>query len=634
MTYDTAGGRDDGDNLTTDSSATASMLHNMDGVAPDPPSHITFDTVDLDVSRELLKLSLNDRNAMEEEIHGVRCLAVEETPEIVARGLRDFDAELAVAVAAERSKNSSRSSAESSNGVRALRNIVTGGGAAPRSGGRTAPTSPYCYVNDPKVRLRFLRFEYFVVEKAVQRFVLFLKFCHELFGDCIADHPPRIQDFIQTEQEKSALINARNQFLEIRDRSGRRVSIGVGHCDFVLDHYLRCKIIMYLFWVVSEDTETQQKGVVLIAWPDNNDREQENGSGAENAAAAEDSSGGGFIRSKLTRRTIRHGRLLFHAIPARVVAIHFCAIKPVYKVLNIFYYFALRAQPGELPQRYRAHFGDPIEIRYKLQGYGIPVDLLPLTHNGTVKTTTHSRWMSFRISYELKQRQDGLRKLWQQQQLLGNNSMTLIGNSVHSSSSNVDEEYKVYVECPRSVDVIFRKGKYCAFNHPGNFYYYDLIEEYHEQHFNTSSRTVKTELTWNIVNRICGGGGEHCGGCEGGQEGDANNQARAAAGCGGRFLDWDSKKHVWIELTDPKQKRDKVAASFKSFKNSTRNRRRASGTRNKQQQQQLKEENDDAAATAAAAKRRKTAMSSLFSACGDNADRNRLGDGVASFSNL
>merc|ERR1712146_375090 len=107
---------------------------------------------------------------------------------------------------------------------------------------------------------------------------------------------------------------------------------------------------------------------------------------------------------------------------------------------------------------------------------------------------------------------------------------------------------------------------------------------------------------------------------------------------GGRFLDWDSKKHVWVELTDPKRKRDKVAASFKSFKNSTRNRRRTSGTRknnnSKQQQQQQPQQQQHEEENAAAAKRRKTGISSLFSRCSESNYRTGPGGGVTSFSNL
>ena len=38
-----------------------------------------------------------------------------------------------------------------------------------------------------------------------------------------------------------------------------------------LDIKERCRINMYLWWCISEDVETQRKGVVIIGWPDDND---------------------------------------------------------------------------------------------------------------------------------------------------------------------------------------------------------------------------------------------------------------------------------------------------------------------------------------------------------------------------
>ena len=43
--------------------------------------------VDNLLSKELLQLSLKDRTAIQEEIHGVKCLAPEETPELLEASL-------------------------------------------------------------------------------------------------------------------------------------------------------------------------------------------------------------------------------------------------------------------------------------------------------------------------------------------------------------------------------------------------------------------------------------------------------------------------------------------------------------------------------------------------------------------
>ena len=59
-----------------------------DGLKDDPRD------VDTLLSNELMRLSISDRNAIQEEIHGVRCLAPEETPELLQSSLCQLALEL------------------------------------------------------------------------------------------------------------------------------------------------------------------------------------------------------------------------------------------------------------------------------------------------------------------------------------------------------------------------------------------------------------------------------------------------------------------------------------------------------------------------------------------------------------
>jgi len=229
----------------------------MNTVLADPPSHFT---VENSLATELLKLSFNDRSAIEEEIHGVRCLAVDETPELLGRSLREFDSELI----ARKKRGNPNPNKYLLRNVISISSIETSKALA---SGSKQPSSN-CYLNDPNVRLRFLRCECFDVPKAVQRLLNFLEFTSELFGDFVAERPIRLSDF-DTKKEESALHNTRYQYLPFRDRSGRRVLAAVGSCNYHLDIALRYKILMYLHWVVSEDIESQRKGVVIIAFPSN-----------------------------------------------------------------------------------------------------------------------------------------------------------------------------------------------------------------------------------------------------------------------------------------------------------------------------------------------------------------------------
>jgi hypothetical protein len=55
-------------------------------------------TVEASLSEELLKLSVTKRTDIQEEIHGVRCLATVETNELISKGLLEFDIELMIVI--------------------------------------------------------------------------------------------------------------------------------------------------------------------------------------------------------------------------------------------------------------------------------------------------------------------------------------------------------------------------------------------------------------------------------------------------------------------------------------------------------------------------------------------------------
>ncbi len=211
---------------------------------PAPPKDFS---VDSDLAGELLKLSFKERAKLEEEIHGVRCGEEIETPELVEESLSKFDSIL--------------NAKKENDQIRVLRNIVR---ISLLGENEAQVAKSKCYLNDPDVRLRFLRCEQFDVDKAIERFVNFLEFTAELYGDFVADRPISISDF--DPREETALLNSRVQYLPFRDRSGRRVCCSVGTCNFDLDNDLRFKILIYLHWVVSEDIETQRKGVVFVSW--------------------------------------------------------------------------------------------------------------------------------------------------------------------------------------------------------------------------------------------------------------------------------------------------------------------------------------------------------------------------------
>ena len=184
------------------------------------------------LSKAMHDASANDRNAIYEEIHGVRCLAKPETPGSVAQALHEFDLVL--------QKDNRHNSHDVSNSNNDNKNIFSSYNAilskrkkfldelldSPNTGARGfGDKLSYCQnhyaIDDPAFRLRFLRAELFDVRKAVVRYCNYLNLVHELWGSVALDREVSLSDLDRSE---SALFRKGYfQLLPFRDRSGRRV---------------------------------------------------------------------------------------------------------------------------------------------------------------------------------------------------------------------------------------------------------------------------------------------------------------------------------------------------------------------------------------------------------------------------
>lgn len=91
------------------------------------------------------------------------------------------------------------------------------------------------------------------------------------------------------------------------------------------------------------------------------------------------------------------------------------------------------------------------------------------------------------------------------------------------------------IECPRSQDVVVRKGQRYR-NNPGNLRYRALIERLADKH-QAADKAEKYEITLRIVQEI--------------------------EGSDGRFLDWTRK--MWIVSKDRNKNRNKVASAIKQY---------------------------------------------------------------------
>jgi len=139
-----------------------------------------------------------------------------------------------------------------------------------------------------------------------------------------------------------ALQNSRNQYLPFRDRSGRRVMVGVGACAYDLDTVLMFKIIMYLHWVVSEDVETQRKGFVMIAMPFNE--------GEDSKTSWEKT-----IRPGMKNKLRIYHEQVIKSMPVRLTSTQQCyKDTPFNRALSALYFFGLDSHCRSI---HKVHYG-------------------------------------------------------------------------------------------------------------------------------------------------------------------------------------------------------------------------------------------------------------------------------------
>jgi hypothetical protein len=174
--------------------------HNVDDIDPR--------VVDDLLSKELLQLSFEDRNAIDEEIHGVHTLAREETPALIDLELKRLAVELNLLDP----------------------NHCIDGDPSLVIAYSKSQLIKNTYVNTDNFRLRFLRCEFFDAKKAACRMCKFLNAVLEFCGEYALERPIRIRDLSKSELQ---LLRTGNiQIFPFRDRSGRPIFCWVG--DFTM----------------------------------------------------------------------------------------------------------------------------------------------------------------------------------------------------------------------------------------------------------------------------------------------------------------------------------------------------------------------------------------------------------------
>jgi hypothetical protein len=158
-----------------------------------------YSTSDALIADALQKLSTDDRDRIYHDIHGVAD-AIDENPDFVASSLAEMQEQLAAIL-------------QNTNSTLPCQAI------------QIAEEKDSEYVNDPTLRLAFLRADEFVASKAAARMIRFFDFKLLLFGESKLCQQITLDDL--EAQDMTLFKTGYYQILPQRDRAGRRVDVHI-----------------------------------------------------------------------------------------------------------------------------------------------------------------------------------------------------------------------------------------------------------------------------------------------------------------------------------------------------------------------------------------------------------------------
>jgi hypothetical protein len=302
----------------------------------------TTTLIDSVVANEFSKLSVQERSKSYEELHGVD-EGIQETPALIEHSLRQLDDEL--------SKIQTKHAYD------------------------LAKQQNKAFVTDSTFRIMFLRASGFHPGNAATRMVGYFEGILDYFGENYLTKRIRFSDLDHNDQ--ACAQAGHTQILPSRDQSGRVILVDTN--SFQDQSYVtpanRLKASIYFWLMLAEDQENQKGGVVLIVMQL-----------------------GSFDIGRVSLPVSRELPRLHSWLPLRICAHHCCSDDAV---TGMFFRAALLGAPADIRSRNRFHNGTLTEIMYSLLAFGIPVDLFPVSHTGTIKKTNLNRWIDKNIARDM-----------------------------------------------------------------------------------------------------------------------------------------------------------------------------------------------------------------------------------------
>lgn len=482
---------------------------------------------------ELQELSSVDRTKIQEEIHGVFTCAIAEDEEKIGQGLMKLEEE----IRSIRREVLLSSSGLSSSGYTYEESIWTFLGLDEGSSTQSLNNEKmiYSYIFHESFRLRFLRADLYDARKAAHRYLRCLECLLKYYGRYALQRPLMYNDLGKECQDaiKSGFV----QILPSRDRAGRLVVF----CQPASEERsmsTMIKLFTYVFQVVSEDAETQKRGVVFVL--------------SENEGTLE------LLSDSDAKK--EYG-LYREACMVRRACTHFCMPENNPKMVFLRSMMML-AMSREDRLRTRIHMdGLTTETMHKLMTFGVPVSEFPITSTGAIKTKNHVLWTKTRKAIDDSRMRSleecFMNKLrtnhgFDQQQLSKSLAKHCVDFCPFPPTYDEVLQYhgKEPIMYPMLNDVLFSKGGKNV-THYGNIEFTDLMKRALLTYVDGSclsgtpfeNRKKRKEIRQNIID---------------------DTRAR-----GGRFLTLDKKLpggYCWVEIEKGPNLHDRIATSLYDHK--------------------------------------------------------------------
>eukprot|EP00538_Stauroneis_constricta_P002390 CAMPEP_0119556536 /NCGR_PEP_ID=MMETSP1352-20130426/8448_1 /TAXON_ID=265584 /ORGANISM="Stauroneis constricta, Strain CCMP1120" /LENGTH=489 /DNA_ID=CAMNT_0007603505 /DNA_START=32 /DNA_END=1501 /DNA_ORIENTATION=- len=282
------------------------------------------DDGELLLAKEMGELSMQERETVYEDIHGVSKEA-SESAELVKSCLEQFEAELV--------------------GIRKKHGYDKAIFVNPK------------YVRDERFRLMFLRADNFNVAKSARRIINHFDEKYKLFGYNRIGKRIRWDDLDEDDRHS---VNTGATQLFTKDKTGRGLFFNVyaHRRDKSAIHHLRA--MWYTFMTaVQDDQQIQRKGIVLVAYTI-----------------------GATIKEFFRNTGMTRQQDFEKVLPFRVCAIHVCfGDRRFQPIISTF----MAAHPQSNRLRVKIHLGSHMECQYFLNSFGIHESMLPFGSDGNLK---------------------------------------------------------------------------------------------------------------------------------------------------------------------------------------------------------------------------------------------------------